>query len=110
MLYGAVNKENTLSTMYVADVVARFQDLDLGLKLCLDVINGLCPENGARVCVRAARCGHFAMCNLLWLICSMSATQRKALVLWSLSLFVQYGKFAGLNATSLLRLEAVSTV
>ena len=61
MLYGVVNMKNTLSTVYVADVVARVQDLDLGLKLCLDVINGLPPENGARVCVQATSCGHFAM-------------------------------------------------
>ncbi len=105
-----MNKENTLSTVYVADVVARVQDLDLGLKLCLDMINGLPPENGARVCVQAASGGHFAVCKLLWLICSMSATRHRALVLWSLSLLVYCGKFAGLNATSLLTLEADSTL
>ena len=110
MLYGVETMEITLSTVYVADVVARFQDLDLGLKLCIDVINGLPPENGVRVGVQAVSCGHFALCTLLWLICSMSATQRRALVLWSLSLFVYVGKFAGLNETSLRGLEAVSIV
>ena len=105
MLYGIKNKAFTLSTVYVADVMARFQNLDLGLKLGLDVINGLPPENGARACVQAASCGQFALCKLLWLSCSMSATQRRAVVLWSLSLFVQGGKFAGVNETSLLRLK-----
>lgn len=110
MLYGVETMEITLSTVYVADVVARCQDQDLGLKLCLAVINGIPPENGARVCVQAASCGYFAVCKLLWPICSISGTQRRAVVLLLLSLFVKGGKFAGVNETSLLRLEAVSTV